>query len=131
MYVPQGNSLLSGTILSNLKMAKPDASESDIKEALTTAEAEFVYELPDGLNTVCGESGRGLSEGQAQRIAIARALLRPGGILIRDESTSALDPVTESRMLERIYRSHHSEKTIIFISHREAAIKFADLVVEI
>ena len=131
MYVPQGNSLLSGTILSNLKMAKPDASESDIKEALTTAEAEFVYELPDGLNTVCGESGRGLSEGQAQRIAIARALLRPGGILILDESTSALDPVTESRMLERIYRSHHSEKTIIFISHREAAIKFADLVVEI
>ena len=131
MYVPQGNSLLSGTILTNLQMAKPDASESEIKDALTTAEADFVYGLPDGLDTVCGESGSGLSEGQAQRIAIARALLRPGGVLILDESTSALDPATEGRMLENIYRRHHGNKTILFISHREAAIRFADSVVEI
>lgn len=131
MYVPQGNSLLSGTILSNLQLAKPEASLGEIKEALTTAEAGFVYDLPEGLDTPCGESGSGLSEGQAQRIAIARALLRPGGILILDESTSALDPATESRMLENIHRRHHGNKTIIFISHREAATRFADSVVEI
>lgn len=131
MYVPQGNSLLSGTILSNLQLASPDASLGEIKDALTTAEAGFVYDLPEGLDTPCGESGSGLSEGQAQRIAIARALLRPGGILILDESTSALDPATESRMLENIHRRHHGNKTIIFISHREAATRFADSVVEI
>ncbi|MBR5034793.1 MAG: ABC transporter ATP-binding protein [Bacteroidales bacterium] len=131
MYVPQGNSLLSGTIRSNLLLAKEDASLSEIKEALTTAEASFVYDLPDGLDTPCGESGSGLSEGQAQRITIARALLRPGGILILDESTSALDPATESRLLENIYRRNHGNKTIIFISHREAAIRFADNVIDI
>lgn len=131
MYVPQGNSLLSGTILSNLLLANPNAGEDDIREALTTAEAEFVYDLPEGLNTPCGESGSGLSEGQAQRIAIARALLRPGGVLILDESTSALDPSTESRLLEKIHSRHHGDKTIIFISHREAATRFADSVVEI
>ena len=131
MYVPQGNSLLSGTILSNLQLAKPDASLSEIKEVLTEAEASFVYELPEGLDTPCGESGSGLSEGQAQRIAIARALLREGGVLILDESTSALDPATESRLLENIHSHHHGKKTIIFISHREAAIRFADSVVEI
>ena len=131
MYVPQGNSLLSGTIRSNLLLAKEDASLSEIKEALTTAEASFVYDLPDGLDTPCGESGSGLSEGQAQRIAIARALLRPGGILILDESTSALDPATENRLLENIHKRHHGNKTIIFISHREAAIRFADNIVNI
>ena len=131
MYVPQGNSLLSGTIRSNLLLAKEDASLSEIKEALTTAEAAFVYDLPEGLDTPCGESGSGLSEGQAQRIAIARALLRPGGILILDESTSALDAATESRMLENIHRRHHGGKTVIFISHRDAAIRFADAVVDI
>ena len=131
MYVPQGNSLLSGTILSNLQLANPDASLGEIKDALTTDEAGFVYDLPEGLDTPCGESGSGLSEGQAQRIAIARALLRPGGILILDESTSALDPATESRMLENIHRRHHGNKTKIFISHREAATRFADSVVEI
>ena len=131
MYVPQGNSLLSGTIRSNLLLAKEDASLSEIKEALYTAEAAFVYDLPEGLDTPCGESGSGLSEGQAQRIAIARALLRPGGILILDESTSALDADTESRMLENIHRRHHGSKTVIFISHRDAAIRFADAVVDI
>ena len=131
MYVPQGNSLLSGTIASNLHLAKEDASLSEIKDVLTTAEAGFVYDLPDGLDTPCGESGSGLSEGQAQRIAIARALLRPGGVLILDESTSALDPATESRLLENIHNRHHGNKTIIFISHREAAIRFADNVIDI
>ena len=131
MYVPQGNSLLSGTIASNLHLAKEDASLSEIKDVLTTAEAGFVYDLPDGLDTPCGESGSGLSEGQAQRIAIARALLRPGGVLILDESTSALDPATESRLLENIHKRHHGNKTIIFISHREAAIRFADNIVNI
>lgn len=131
MYVPQGNSLLSGTIASNLHLAKEDASLSEIKDVLTTAEAGFVYDLPEGLDTPCGESGSGLSEGQAQRIAIARALLRPGGILILDESTSALDPATERKLLENIHKRHHGNKTIIFISHREAAIRFADNIVNI
>ncbi|MBO4557693.1 MAG: ABC transporter ATP-binding protein [Bacteroidales bacterium] len=131
MYVPQGNSLLSGTIRSNLLLASPSAGEQEMREALETAEAGFVYDLPEGLDTPCGESGSGLSEGQAQRIAIARALLRPGGILILDESTSALDPATEARMLENIHSRNHGQKTIIFISHREAVVRFADSVVEI
>ena len=112
-------------------LAKEDASLSEIKEALDTAEAAFVYDLPEGLDTPCGESGSGLSEGQAQRVAIARALLRPGGILILDESTSALDADTENRMLENIHRRHHGRKTVIFISHRDAAIRYADAVVDI
>ena len=131
MYIPQGNSLLSGTIRSNLLLAEPSASDEDIKAALTTAMALFVYDLPDGLDTPCGETGSGLSEGQAQRIAIARALLRPGGVLILDESTSALDPETERQLLENLHREYHGNKTVLFISHREAALRYADNTVTI
>ena len=93
--------------------------------------ALFVYDLPDGLDTPCGETGSGLSEGQAQRIAIARALLRPGGVLILDESTSALDPETERQLLENLHREYHGNKTVLFISHREAALRYADNTVTI
>ena len=126
LYVPQGNSLLSGTIRENLLLARHDATEEQLQEALHTAVADFVLELPEGLDTPCGETGSGLSEGQCQRIAIARALLREGGILILDEATSALDARTEELLLERLYERFHGRKTLIFISHREAVSTRAD-----
>ena len=131
MYIPQGNSLLSGTIRSNLQLAAPQATEEDLRQALDTAMAQFVRELPQGLDTPCGEVGSGLSEGQAQRIAIARALLRPGGVLILDESTSALDPETEKRLLENLHSRYHGQKTLLFISHREAVTQYADAIVRL
>jgi len=131
MYIPQGNSLLSGTIRSNLLLAAPDASESQLREALDNAMALFVYDLPEGLDTPCGEDGSGLSEGQCQRIAIARALLRPGGVLLLDESTSALDADTENRLLERLDQQYKGNKTILFVSHRESVISHADNIVKI
>ncbi len=126
MYVPQGNSLLSGTIRENLRLAAPDADDGQLFEALHAACADFVKDLPEGLDTVCAEVGRGLSEGQAQRIAIARALLRPGGILILDEATSALDAETESRLLENLAAFCRGRKTVLCITHREAAVGYAD-----
>ena len=131
MYIPQGNSLLSGTIRSNLQLASPDATEDDMRVVLETAMAGFVFDLPQGLDTPCGEVGSGLSEGQCQRIAIARSLLRPGGILILDESTSALDAATEEALLQNLYSNYHQKKTIIFVSHRQAVVRFADKVIEV
>ena len=131
MYIPQGNSLLSGTIRSNLQLAAPAATEEQMRSALETAMAQFVFDLPKGLDTPCGEVGSGLSEGQCQRIAIARALLRTGGVMILDESTSALDAQTEEKLLQNICNSYHGVKTILFISHRQAAVKYADAVVEV
>ena len=131
MYIPQGNSLLSGTIRSNLQLASPDATEDDMRVVLETAMAGFVFDLPQGLDTPCGEVGSGLSEGQCQRIAIARSLLRPGGILILDESTSALDAATEEALLQNLYANYHQKKTIIFVSHRQAVVRFADKVIEV
>ena len=131
LYVPQGNSLLSGTIRSNLQLANPKATEEEMKEALDTAVASFVYTLPHGLDTPCGETGSGLSEGQAQRIAIARALLHPGSVLILDESTSALDALTEKTLIDNLHRLYHGRKTILFISHRPAAAEVADQIVEV
>ena len=128
MYVPQGNSLMSGTIRQNLLMANPGAGEEEIKDALHLAAADFVYGLPEGLETVCAEVGSGLSEGQAQRIAIARALLRPGGILVLDEATSALDQQTEQELLRRLAERYHGSKTILCVTHRPAASTYADAV---
>lgn len=118
-YVPQGNTLVSGTIRDNLRMGKPDATEEEMRTALYAAVAEFVYALPDGLDTHCGEQGAGISEGQAQRIAIARGLLRPGNILLLDEPSSSLDSETEKKLLERLSRQLQG-KTLILITHREA-----------
>lgn len=131
MYIPQGNSLLSGTIRSNLQLASPDATEDEMRAVLETAMAGFVFDLPQGLDTPCGEVGSGLSEGQCQRIAIARSLLRPGGILILDESTSALDAATEEALLQNLYANYHQRKTIVFVSHRQAVVRFADKVIEV
>ena len=122
---------MSGTIRDNLLLANADATESDMRDALRTAVADFVFDLPDGLDTVCGESGAGLSEGQAQRIAIARSLLHTGTILVLDEATSALDNATEDEFLNRLAASCHGAKTIIFISHRTRVISYADEVLEL
>lgn len=119
VYVPQGNSLFSGTIRDNLLMGNPQATEAEMKQALQTAVAEFVFQLPKGIDTTISELGGGLSEGQAQRIAIARALLRPGSILLLDESTSALDQKTEKQLLTNLER-YCAGKTFIFITHHPA-----------
>lgn len=119
VYVPQGNSLFSGTIRDNLLMGNPQATEDEMKQVLLTAVAEFVLDLPKGIDTTINELGGGLSEGQAQRIAIARALLRPGSILLLDESTSALDQRTEQQLLTNLQRDC-AGKTFIFITHHPA-----------
>ena len=130
VYVPQGNTLFSGTIRENLLMGNPDASETELRKVLHTAAADFVFDLSSGLDTQCFESGAGLSEGQAQRIAIARALLRPGSILLLDEFSSALDAETESALLERL-TSELPDHTMIFITHRDRIIDFCDSVLRL
>ena len=121
VYVPQGNSLLHGTIRDNLLLAAPHSSDGRLYEALHTAAADFVKELPQGLDTSCDEAGGGLSEGQAQRIAIARALLRPGSILLLDEFNSALDTSTAATLMQRLSDSC-PDSTIIIIAHHQSAI---------
>lgn len=129
VYVPQGNTLMSGTIRENLKMGKENATEEEMNKALKKSCAAFVLNLPDGLDTVCSEQGGGLSEGQAQRIAIARSLLRDKSIMIFDEATSALDPETEKQLLKNIL-AHH-DKTVIFITHRPAVVEYCNQVLTI
>ena len=129
VYVPQGNTLLSGTLRENLLLGNPCASEEQMQEALRLACADFVSELPDGLDTRFSEQGGGLSEGQAQRIAIARALLRPGSIMLFDEATSALDADTERKVLENILKDR--QRTVIFVTHRKAVIDYCDQVLHI
>ena len=124
VYVPQGNTLMSGTIRDNLLMADPNATDHDMMEALHTACADFVAELPEGLYTTIDEKGGGLSEGQSQRITIARALLRKRSIMLFDEATSALDPETEKMLLTNILKN--KEQTIIFITHRMAVLEYCD-----
>ena len=127
VYVPQGNSLFSGTIRENLLMGNPEADDSQLESALRTAAADFVFGLPAGLETQCFEAGGGLSEGQAQRIAIARALLRPGSVLLLDEFSSALDAETETKLLERLTTAL-PDHTMIFITHREKVIEYCNSV---
>ena len=122
-YVPQGNSLFSGTIRENLLFGNPNATTAQMKEALHIAMADFVFELPDGIDTVCGEQGGGLSEGQAQRVAIARAIVRPSKVLLLDEATSALDIETEHALLMNI-KERYKYSTVIFVTHRLAVVEF-------
>ena len=130
VFVPQGNTLMSGTIRYNLQLAKPEASEEEMRQVLHTAMADFVLELPDGLDTECGERGSGLSEGQAQRIAIARGLLRPGGILLLDEISASLDEDTEHELYSRLFAAYPF-KTMIFITHRPVVCNLCNAVVRI
>ena len=129
VYVPQGNTLLSGTIRENLCLGKHNATDEEMREALIKSCAEFVFDLPDGLDTACAEKGGGLSEGQAQRICIARALLRNRSVMLFDEATSALDPDTERRLLKNLLAPH--DKTIIFITHRLAVVDYCDDVLRV
>lgn len=124
VYVPQGNTLLSGTIRENLLLADPNATEEMMLDALNKSCAEFIADLPEGLDTICTEKGGGLSEGQSQRISIARALLRNRPIMLFDEATSALDSATERRLLKNILASN--DKTVIFITHRTAVVDYSD-----
>lgn len=124
VYVPQGNTLMSGTIRDNLLMGCQTATDDDMYRALHQACADFVAQLPDGLDTRCSEAGAGLSEGQAQRIAIARALLRNRPVMLFDEATSALDTDTERQLLDNILGSRHH--TVIFITHRPAVVDYCD-----
>lgn len=129
-YVPQGNFLLSGTLRENIAFVAPDATEQDIAQAVRIACAdEFIAELPDGLDSVIAERGAGLSEGQVQRIAIARALLTGAPILLLDESTSALDEATEARLLTNLRQL--KDITCIIISHKKAAERICDRIVTI
>ena len=129
-YVPQGNTLLSGTIRENLLLANSGATEEEMNEALFVAAADFVFALPRGLDTACHEFGGGLSEGQAQRICIARALLRPCPILVFDESTSALDIATEKLVIERLVSSCKG-KTMIFVTHRAAVLEHCSQIIQL
>ena len=129
-YVPQGNFLFSGTIRENLVFFnKETLDEEKIKSALRVACADFVYDLPDGLNTVLLEAGSGLSEGQRQRLAVARAILSNRPILLLDEATSALDTETESALLENLRALN--DRTCLIVTHRPAALEIADNILNI
>lgn len=129
VYVPQGNTLMSGTIRDNLYLGCPSATEADMREALRRSCADFVLSLPEGLDTPCSEQGGGLSEGQAQRIAIARALLRDRPVMLFDEATSALDTETERQLLHNILARR--DKTVVFITHRMAVCQYCDNVLRV
>ena len=127
-YVPQGNTILSGTIAENMRMVKADATDEEIIEALKIACAwDFVEKLPEKINNTVGERGRGLSEGQAQRIAIARAVLRNSPILLLDEATSALDVATERKVLRNIIQQRPN-KTCIVTTHRPSVLNMCQRV---
>ncbi|WP_196814175.1 ABC transporter ATP-binding protein [Butyrivibrio sp. LC3010] len=130
-YVPQGNTLFSGTIRENILMGRKDASEKEIMEALKSSAAyDFIKDFPDGIDTVIGEKGVGISEGQAQRIAIARALVRRAPFLILDEATSSLDESTELRVLEGI-RKWSPAPTCLLITHRRSVLQYCDREIQI
>lgn len=127
-YVPQGNTILSGTIAENMRMVKEDATDEEIIEALKIGCAwDFVQKLPDGIDSVVRERGRGLSEGQAQRIAISRAVLRDAPVLLLDEATSALDVMTERQVLRNIVQQK-PYKTCIVTTHRPSVLNMCQRV---
>ncbi len=123
-YVPQGNSMFAGTIAENLRLTAPDATDAELIAALKIVCAwDFVQQLPGGLQYQVGGRGRGLSEGQAQRLAVARAILRHAPILLLDEATSALDEETEEKMLRNLMSSGKIN-TCIFVTHRSSTVRF-------
>lgn len=129
-YVPQGNMILSGTVRDNITMCNPTVDEARLAAAARAAEIyDYIASLPDGFDTVLAERGAGLSEGQLQRISIARALLTDAPVLLLDEATSALDEETETRVLMSIKQM--TDKTILFITHRNTSLKACDRIVHI
>jgi ABC-type multidrug transport system fused ATPase/permease subunit len=130
-YVPQGNTLFSGTIRENIRMGKLDATDEEMEEALKMAAAyDFVKELPNGIDTVIGERGHGISEGQAQRIAIARCLVRKSPFVILDEATSSLDPETELAVLKGM-QNITPRPTCVIITHRLSVLPYCDRQIKI
>ncbi|MBQ7801727.1 MAG: ABC transporter ATP-binding protein [Oscillospiraceae bacterium] len=130
-YVPQGNSVFSGTIAQNLRIVAPEATEAEMEQALKTACAwEFVKQFPEGVHHPLGAGGRGISEGQAQRLAIARALLRKAPVLLLDEATSGLDVATERRLMENL-RESGLVRTCILVTHRPGSAEFCNRTYEI
>ena len=125
VYVPQGNTLLSGTVRFNLQLANPEAGEEEMRRVLHDACADFVLDMPQGLDTELGERGLGLSEGQAQRIAVARGLLRPGNVWLFDEVGSALDEETERELFRRLFDAYPG-KTMLFVTHRGTVAGLCD-----
>ena len=117
VYVPQGNTLFSGTIHDNLLMGNPHATEAEMLQALRTACADFVLSLPDGIDTNLNEQGGGLSEGQAQRIAIARALLNKPKIIIADEPTGNLDPETAASIVSLLQAASKEGTAVVMSTH--------------
>jgi len=125
-YVPQKNLLFSGTVRENLTVVRPEATEEEINHAVyVSCMDEYIEQLPDGLDTVLGEKGAGISEGQAQRLAIGRAVLGGAPILLLDESTSALDPALEQEVLDRIKKL--DDRMCIAVTHRPAALNICDV----
>lgn len=118
IYIEQGNTLMSGSIRENLLLAKPDATEEELRQVLHTATADFVFNLPEGIDTLIGEHATKLSGGQAQRLSIARGLLRDGSILLLDEISSALDAQTEAELFRRLFATY-PQKTVICVTHRK------------
>lgn len=128
-YVPQGNTVIAGTVAENLRLAREDATNQELIDALTDACAwEFVSELPMGLDTPIGENGKGLSEGQAQRIAIARALTRNAPVMLLDEVTSALDQATERQVLENLCRRG---VTTLVTTHRPSVLDLCSRIYQV
>ena len=122
-YVPQGNLLLSGSLRENLLLTRPRATDEELQQAIyISCMDDFLPQLPQGLDTLLGESAQGLSEGQAQRLSIARAVLSQAPVLLLDEATSALDPATEQTVLTRL---RSAGKTIIAVTHRPAAVEMS------
>lgn len=129
-YVPQGNMVLSGTVKDNITLCNPDVDEERLINAAKAAEIyDYISSLPDGFDTVLSERGAGLSEGQIQRISIARALLTEAPVLLLDEATSTLDETTETRVLENIKAM--SAKTVVFITHRNTSLKVCDRIIRV
>lgn len=124
VYVPQGNTLMYGTIRDNLLLGNPDATEQMMLDAVRTAAADFVADLPKGLDSECFEGGVGFSEGQAQRLAIARGLLKGGEIILLDEPTSALDTATERELMRRLISRLPATYTVIIVTHSREVLPY-------